>query len=407
MDKIVLAFSGGLDTSFCAIWLREKTGAEIVTVTVDTGGFAPGEIERVEKRSRQLGVHEHRTVEAKEAVYDRFVAYLIKGNCLRGGVYPMCVGAERTVQAEEAVRVAKEIGARGVAHGSTGAGNDQVRFDVAIRALDPALQIHAPVRDLNWSREQETEYLKKRGITVEPKTTSYSINVGLFGTTIGGKETHDAWSMPPEDVYSMTVGPGKTRERAEEVVISFEEGLPVALDGKKMAGVEILAALNALAGPHGVGRGIHVGDTILGLKGRLAFEAPGPLILIRAHRDLEKLVQTKWQAHWREMAGSFYGSLLHEGLYYDPVMRDLEALLDSVNSRVTGEVKVRLWKGNYDVVGLRSPESLFDPKVATYGEGARAWSGADAQGFSKIYGIPSMLAALRDRRGRGGRRKSK
>ncbi len=398
MEKLVLAFSGGLDTSFLAIWLREKTGADIVTVCVDTGGFAPGELDKVAARAHELGVTDHRTIDAKEAVYDRFVSYLIKGNCLRGGVYPMCVGAERVAQAEEVVRVALAIGAKGVAHGSTGAGNDQVRFDVAIRALAPELEIHAPVRDLNWSREQETAYLVERGIKVTPKTTAYSINVGLFGTTIGGKETHDTWAVPPDEVYTMTVAPEAAKAQPEEVVLTFERGMPIALDGKKLSGVELLARLNERARPHGVGRGIHVGDTILGLKGRLAFEAPGPLIVVKAHRDLEKLVQTKWQAYWRDSVGNFYGSMLHEGLYYDPVMRDLEALLDSVNDRVSGDVRVRLYRGSFDVVGTRSPESLFDRKVATYGEGAKAWTGADAAGFSKIYGIPSMLAALRDRR---------
>ena len=398
MDKIVLAFSGGLDTSFCALWLREKTGAEIVTVTVDTGGFTPEELSRVEARARSLGVREHRTVDAREAVYDRFVSYLIKGNSLRGDVYPMCVGAERTVQAEQAVLAAVETGAKGVAHGSTGAGNDQVRFDVAIRALAPDLQIHTPVRDLNWTREQATAYLAERGIETAPKTTAYSVNVGLFGTTIGGKETHDTWAMPPEEVYSMTVAPEQGVDTPEEVVIGFEEGLPVSLDGTRMPGVDLVAALNQRARPHGVGRGVHVGDTILGLKGRLAFEAPGPLVLIKAHRELEKLVQTKWQAHWRDAVGAFYGSMLHEGLYFDPVMRDFEAFLDSVNERVTGDVRVRLYKGNYDVVGTRSPHSLFDRRVATYGEGAKAWSGTDAAGFSRIFGVPSMLAALRDRR---------
>jgi argininosuccinate synthase len=398
MEKVVLAFSGGLDTSFCVLWLREKTGAEIVTITVDTGGFTPAELARVEARARALGVRDHRTVDGRAAVYDRFVSYLIKGNSLRGGVYPMCVGAERTVQAEEAVRLALEIGATGIAHGSTGAGNDQVRFDVAIRTLAPHLAIHTPVRDLNWSREQETAYLAERGIETPPKTTAYSVNVGLFGTTIGGKETHDTWAMPPEDVYSMTVPPEKGRDEAEEIVVGFEAGLPVSLDGARMGGVGLVAALNERARPHGVGRGVHVGDTILGLKGRLAFEAPGPLILIRAHRELEKLVQTKWQGWWRDSVGAFYGSLLHEGLYFDPVMRDLEAFLDSVNQRVTGEARVRLYKGSYDVVGTRSPHSLFDRRVATYGEGARAWTGADAAGFSRIFGVPSMLAALRDRK---------
>ncbi len=398
MERLVLAFSGGLDTSFCAVWLREKTGAEIVTVCVDTGGFRPGELDAVAARAQALGIRDHRTVDGTQAVYDRFVSYLVKGNCLRGGVYPMCVGAERVVQAEETVRVAHLVGAKAVAHGSTGAGNDQVRFDVAIRALDPALRIHAPVRELNWSREQESGYLKERGFEVPAKTVAYSINVGLFGTTIGGKETHDPWAMPPDAAYTMTASPSEAPPEPEELVLRFEHGLPVALDGKAMDAVSLLRALNERAGRHGVGRGVHVGDTILGLKGRVAFEAPGPLVLVRAHRELEKLVQTKWQAHWRDTIGSFYGGLLHEGLYYDPVMRDLEAFLDSVNDRVTGDVRVRLWRGNHDVVGTRSPESLFDREVATYGEGAKAWSGADAAGFSRIYGIPSMLAALRDRR---------
>jgi argininosuccinate synthase len=398
MGKCVLAFSGGLDTSFCAVWLRETLGADVTTVCVDTGGFTAAELVAVAARAKQLGVRDHRTVDAKRAVYDRFVSYLIKGNCLRGGVYPMSVGAERVVQAEEVVRVAKEVGATAIAHGSTGAGNDQVRFDVAIRVLDPDLEIHAPVRTLNWSRDQETAYLKERGIDVPPKTVRYSVNVGLFGTTIGGGETHDAWSVPPDSVYTMTRPAAEAEPDAEEVVIAFERGLPTALDGAPGDGVSLVRALNERAGRHGVGRGIHVGDTILGLKGRLAFEAPAPLVLIRAHRELEKLVQTKWQGFWRETLGGFYGGLLHEGLYYDPVMRDVEAFLDHVNEKVTGDVRVRLWRGTYDVVGTRSPHTLFLRDVATYGEGANSWSGADAQGFAKIYGIPSMLAAIRDRR---------
>src|SRR5262249_14736449 len=213
---------------------------------------------------------------------------------------------------------------------------DQVRFDVAIRALAPHLSIHAPVRDLNWSREQETAWLAHRGVAIPPKTTAYSINVGLFGTTIGGKETHHPWAVPPHEGYSMTVPLEQTADAAEEIVIAYESGLPVAVDGKSMDGVSLVAHLNERAKPHGVGRGIHVGDTILGLKGRLAFEAPGPLILVRAHRELEKLVQTKWQAHWRDQVGSFYGAMLHEGLYFHPVMRGLEAVLGSVHARRPG-----------------------------------------------------------------------
>jgi argininosuccinate synthase len=400
MAKIVLAFSGGLDTTFCAVWLRQHLGADVVSVTVDTGGFTREQLAEIERHAKSLLVVEHRTVDAKKTVYDRFVAYLIKGNCLRGGTYPVSVGAERTAQAEAAVAVAKEVGAEGVCHGSTGAGNDQVRFDVAIRTLAPHLTVLTPIRELNWSRAEEAAWLAERGVHVPAKTVAYSVNEGLFGTTIGGKETHDTWALPPDEAYRATVSPTAARAEPEELVLGYEAGLPVSLDGKRMDGVALVAALNARAGPHGVGRGIHVGDTILGLKGRLAFEAPGPLILVQAHRELEKLVQTKWQSHWREMAGSFYGNLLHEGLYYDPVMRDLEAFLDSVNRRVTGDVRVRLYRGAATVVGTRSPYSLMDPQVGVYGEGAGAWKGEEAAGFAKIYGVASMLARRAEERGR-------
>ncbi len=389
---LVLAFSGGLDTTFCILWLRERLGCEIVTVTVDTGGFRPGELEAIAERARSLGVRDHRTVDARQTVFDRFVAYLIKGNCLRGGSYPVSVGAERTAQAEAAVQVARAIGARGIAHGSTRAGNDQIRFDVAIRALAPELEIFAPIRELGWSRQQESDWLKERGVSIPPKTVAYSVNEGLFGTTIGGRETHDPWSMPPEAAYTATVSPLEAQDALDELVLGFERGVPVSLDGRRLDGPALVAALNARAKPHGVGRGIHLGDTILGVKGRLAFEAPGPLVLIQAHRDLEKLVQTRWQAFWRETLGSFYGNLMHEGLYYDPVMRDLEAFLDSVNARVTGEVRVRLFKGAVTVVGVRSPFSMMNPAVAVYGEGASAWSGEEAAGFARIYGMATSLA---------------
>jgi argininosuccinate synthase len=398
MNRIVLAFSGGLDTSFCAVWLREQTGAEIVTVCVDTGGFSPAGLAAVEARARSLGATEHRNVDARAEVWSRFVSWLVKGNVLRGGSYPVSVGCERTAQAEAVVRVAQELGADAVAHGSTGAGNDQVRFDVAIGALAPGLRILTPIRDLNWSREQESGWLSERGVDVPAATVSYSLNEGLFGTTIGGKETHDPWAAPPEAAYTMTVAPEAAAQQAEELVLGFERGLPVSLDGAAADGVSLVGALNARARPHGVGRGLHLGDTILGLKGRIAFEAPAPLIMIGAHRELAKLVTTKWQAHWLDQAGVFYGMLLHEGLYYDPVMRDLEALLDSANERVGGEVRVRLYRGRHEVVGVRSPHSLMNPDVAVYGEGASAWSGAQAAGFARIHGLPSMLAARRAER---------
>jgi len=396
MKTIVLAFSGGLDTSFCAAWLRERHGADIVSVTVDTGGFTQEALAAVEARARALGVREHRTVDARADVWRRFVSYLIKGNVLRGGVYPVSVGCERTAQAEAVVRVALELSADAVAHGSTGAGNDQVRFDVAIGALAPGLSILAPIRELGWSRQQETDWLRERGVKVPEKTVAYSLNEGLFGTTIGGKETHDPWTLPPDAAHTMTVAPTEARAEPEELVIAFERGLPVGLDGRRLDGVVLVEELNRRCRPHGVGRGIHIGDTILGHKGRIAFEAPAPLVLIRAHRELQKLVCTKWQQHWCDQAGSFYGMLLHEGLYHDPAMRDLEALLDSANARVTGEARVRLYRGNHDVVGVRSPHSLLDPAVAVYGEGASAWTGEQAAGFSRIHGLSVLLAARRD-----------
>ncbi|MGQ0552814.1 MAG: argininosuccinate synthase [Planctomycetota bacterium] len=396
MTTIVLAFSGGLDTSFCVKWLAEQTGARVVTVCVDTGGFTPAALAAVAERARSLGVTDHRSIDARERVWSGFVAWLIRGNGLRGGTYPVSVGCERTAQAEAVVAVAREVGAKAIAHGSTGAGNDQVRFDVAIGALAPELEILAPIRDLNWSRQQETDWLVARGVSVPAKTTTYSVNEGLFGTTIGGKETHDPWAMPAEAAYTMTVSPTKAAAEPEELVLGFEDGLPVSLDGERLGGVALVAALNERCRPHGVGRGVHLGDTILGHKGRIAFEAPAPLVLIRAHRELQKLVTTKWQSHWIDQVGQFYAMLLHEGQFHDPVMRDLEALLQSANTRLGGEVRVRLYRGNYDVVGLRSPHSLMNPAIAVYGEGAAAWTGAQAAGFSRIYGLSSMLAARRD-----------
>lgn len=396
MNTIVLAFSGGLDTSFCAAWLAEETGARIISVCVDTGGFSAEGLAAVAARARSLGVAEHHTVDARDEVYEQYVAYLIKGHVLRGGTYPVSVAAERTAQATAVVEVAHSVGADAVAHGSTGAGNDQVRFDVAFGALAPELKILAPIRELNWSREQEAEWLSERGFDVPAATVKYSLNEGLFGTTIGGAETHDTWAVPPEEAYTMTVSPATADAPAEELVIGFAAGLPVTLDGVPMTGVALIGALNVRCKPHGVGRGMHLGDTILGLKGRLAFEAPAPLVLIGAHRELAKLVHSKWQSHHVDQLGAFWGMLLHEGLYHDPVMRDLEAFLDSANARVSGDVRVRLHRGRHDVVGTRSPHSLMNPEVAVYGEGATAWTGEQAAGFAKIHGLSSMLAAKRD-----------
>lgn len=379
----------------------------MITVTVDTGGFDEADRRRIADRAREAGSKRHETVDGRRRVYDRFCTYIVKGNCLRGGVYPLSVGAERIVQAEEVARVAREAGAGAVAHGSTGAGNDQVRFDTALMALAPGLRVLAPIRDLGWSRDQEADWLEKHGIAVDRTTRKYSVNAGLWGVTIGGGETHDPWKTLPPGAWPTTADPEKAPAEAEELVLGFERGLPVSLDGKRMDPLDLLAALGPRAARHGVGRGVHLGDTILGIKGRIAFEAPAPTVILKAHRELEKLVLTKAQQFWKQVVAEFYGGALHEALWFDPVMRDCEAFLDSSQERVNGEVRAVLYRGSCEVAGVRSPDSLLASAGATYGEGARAWTGAEAAGFSRLHGFQGVLAErLRARRaaeGPGGR----
>jgi len=391
--SIVLAFSGGLDTSFCVPYLRETYGEPVYTVTVNTGGLTEAAIAEIEALSQKLGAAGHFTIDGRHDLFRDHLSYLIKGNVLRGGVYPLCVGPERIVQARKVVEVARQLGARAIAHGSTGAGNDQVRFDVALRILADDLEILTPIRELGLSREAATAYLKERGIEVPEKKTAYSINRGLWGTTIGGRETHTTTEPLPDEAYPDTVPPAQAPDTPLELTIAFEQGIPTALDGETMDPVTLIERLNQLGAAHGVGRGIHVGDTILGIKGRVGFEAPAALILITAHRELEKIVLTRWQRYQKDHLADFYGMLLHEGQYFDPVMRDIEAFLDSSQQTVTGTVRVRLFKGHLDVLGCDSPYSLFNSKIATYGEQNRLWDGRDAQGFTRIYGVQALLAA--------------
>ncbi len=395
LKTIVLAFSGGLDTSYCVPVLRERPHARVVTVTVDTGGFSPAELKAIARRARKLGAARHHAIDARREVWGGFLSTIVKGNCLRGGVYPLCVSAERTAQAVAVVEVARKERASAIAHGSTGAGNDQVRFDAAFGALAPDLEILAPVRDLGVTREEERRRLAALGIVLPPKVSRYSINAGLCGITIGGGETHDSWRHPPEDAFPTTSDPSKAPKAGEALVLSFSKGVPVRLNGRRMDGVSLITALARLGARHGVGRGIHLGDTILGIKGRVAFEAPGPLIAIAAHRELEKLVLTALQQQWKNQAGESWGQMLHAGLYFDPVMRDLEALIDSSQALVTGDARVRLRQGQILVEGVRSPHSLLAARVARYGEGTRLWSGRDAAGFCRIYGLQGRLAASR------------
>lgn len=389
---IALAFSGGLDTSFCVPYLQETYDASVVTVTVDTGGITDEEAATIEARAYELGAEHHILADGCEALYDDHLSYLIKGNVLRGDVYPLCVGPERVVQAREVVAAARKVGASAVAHGSTGAGNDQVRFDVALQLLGSDLDVLAPIRELELSRQESTDFLQARGFEVPGDTTAYSINRGLWGTTVGGKETHTTHEPLPETAYPDTTPPTDASDEPHTLTIDFEEGLPVALDGAALGGVELVEQLNAVGGAHGVGRDVHVGDTILGIKGRVGFEAPAPHILIAAHRELEKIVLTKWQRYQKEHLADFYGKLLHEGQYFDPVMRDVEAFLDASQEVVTGSVTVQLYKGNVRVLGCESPHSMFDASTATYGEEHALWDGRDAEGFTKLAAVQSKLA---------------
>ncbi|MDQ6860029.1 MAG: argininosuccinate synthase [Verrucomicrobiota bacterium] len=387
--KTLLAFSGGLDTSFCVLWLRDQ-GREVHTVTVDTGGFSPNELSRIEKLACELGAASHRTIDARANLFADYLWFLLAGNVLRGGVYPLSVSAERVCQAEHVVKHALEIGAGALAHGSTGAGNDQVRFDVAFRALTPELEIVTPIRDLALSRAEERAFLAERGFQFPEKLQQYSLNEGMWGTSIGGKETHDSWQHLPEAVY-----PGGEIEDslpARSLTISFGEGAPRAIDQNAADPVSIIEQLNTLGRQYGIGRGIHLGDTILGIKGRIGFEAPAAHLLIAAHRELEKLVLSAKQMFWKDQLGNLYGTLLHEGEFFDPVARDLEGFLRSSQRVVTGEVRLRLQPRSFTVEGVRSPHSLMRSDLASYGEGTSLWSGSEAAAFSKVFGVRQMLA---------------
>lgn len=388
--SIIVAFSGGLDTSFCVPFLREQHGCDIHTVTVNTGGISPEEAVAIEKRSKELGAVSHQLVDGRSDLFQRSLQYLIKGNVLRGDLYPLCVGPDRVVQAAALVETAKRMGIRTVAHGSTGAGNDQIRFDVALSVLGGDLEVLTPIRDGNLSRAFTSNWLKERGIAVSASTTTYSINTGLWGTTVGGKETLGTELPLPDDAWP-TPSPAQAPDKALTLRIGFEKGVPVSIDGKAMDPVAVIEYLNAVGEDHAIGRAIHVGDTILGIKGRVGFQAPAAAVLIPAHRELEKIVLSRWQQYHKAQLGDFYGMLLHEAQYFDPIMRDLEAFFDSSQETVSGHVDVRLFKGNVSILGCASPYSLFDTGVATYGETNELWDGRDARGFARILGVQSLL----------------
>lgn len=384
-----LAYSGGLDTSFLIVWLKER-GYDVATVSVDTGGFSAQEKTRIETNAHKLGAVRHLTIDARAELWQDYLRYLLYGNVLRGQMYPLSVSAERVCQAKRVAQFAREIGAVAIAHGSTGAGNDQVRFDVAFRALLPGVEILAPVRSEQLSREEELAALAGLEIDLPARTSKYSVNEGMWGTSVGGAETHDSWQHLPETAY-----PGGVIDPQLPVthrILRFERGVPVALGDQSMEPVDLIEQLNRLGRQYGIGRGIHLGDTILGIKGRVGFEAAAAHLLITAHRELEKLTLSGKQLFHKEALGNQYGALLHEGHYFDPFARDLEALLESSQRAVTGEVRLRIAPGQVFVEGVRSPHSLMQSRVASYGEGSRAWTGAEAAGYCKIFGIGQQVA---------------
>ena len=383
MKKIVLGFSGGLDTSYCVKYLSEDKGYEVHSVIVNTGGFADEELKKIEAHAYTLGVKTHTTVDAVSSYYNSIIKYLIYGNVLKNNTYPLSVSAERLSQALHIAAHAKKLQADAVAHGSTGAGNDQVRFDMIFHIMIPGVEIITPIRDLKLSREAEIAYLKDKGVQMNFEKAVYSINKGLWGTSVGGKETLSSKGILPEEAWPTQV----TASEAREIKLGFTKGELTGVDGKAFAHpVEAIQYLQSIAGPYGIGRDIHVGDTIIGIKGRVGFEAAAPMLILKAHHALEKHVLTKWQLNWKDQLAQFYGNWLHEGQILDPVMRNIEAFLESSQQNVTGEVFVQLLPYRFQIIGIESPYDLMNSKFGKYGEMNIGFTGEDVRGFSKIFG---------------------
>jgi argininosuccinate synthase len=388
---IVLAFSGGLDTSFCIPWLKETYKRPVVTVTVNCGGIDAAAARQLDERARALGAVDHRLIEARPEFFDKVLRFLIMGNVKRGNMYPLCVGAERGLQAKYLAQLAKELGSDTVAHGCTAAGNDQVRFEIVLKAVAPELTILAPVRDHAWQRPAQVKFLEDRKLPVPTRGSAYSTNRGLWGVTIGGTETLDSKGSIPESAWVLSAGALERLAAPREIDIEFLRGAPCGLNGELLDPVVLIESVEALGAEYGIGRGIHLGDTIIGTKGRVAFEAPAAEILIASHRELEKLTLTLTQSRVKEMVSQDYGQLIHEGKQLDPACRDIEALLTSSQQRVTGKVRVQLRPGSLFVLGVTSPHSLMAASRGKYGEAAGEWTAADALGFSKIMALPGMF----------------
>lgn len=386
-NKVVLAFSGGLDTSFCVPYLKNEKGLEVHTIMVNTGGFSETEAKAIEERALTLGAASHVTVDASHTYYKKGLKYLIYGNVLKNATYPLSVSSERVFQALEVYKHVKKLGASYVAHGSTGAGNDQVRFDIVFEILAPEVQIIAPIRELSIARQDEIKYLNDHGFNFSWEKAKYSINQGLWGTSVGGVETLSSEGYLPEEAYPIQV----TKHGHEHVKIGFKAGEPVSLNGNEMDPVELIKQLHAIAAPYGIGRDTHVGDTIIGIKGRVAFEAAAPLILIKAHHLLEKHVLTKGQLYWKDQISYWYGQQMHEAMYLDPVMRDMEAMMDNMEQFVTGEVEIELMPYHFSVLGCSSTHDLMNSKFGSYGEINRSYTGQDVVGFTKVLANPLKI----------------
>lgn len=388
MKKVVLGFSGGLDTTYCAKYLSEDKGYEVHSVIINTGGFPKDELQKIESHAYGLGVKSHTTIDATQSYYERIVKYLIFGNVLKNNTYPLSVSAERLSQALHIAEHAQKLNADAIAHGSTGAGNDQVRFDMVFHILTPGMEIITPIRDMKLSREEEINYLKSKGVSLNFEKAAYSINKGLWGTSVGGKETLTSSGILPEEAWPTPV----TKTETEQLQLSFVKGELVAVNGQTFQHpVEAIQYLHTLAAPFGIGRDVHVGDTIIGIKGRVGFEAAAPMLIIKAHHQLEKHVLTKWQLNWKDTLAQFYGNWLHEGQMLDPVMRDIEAYFINSQARVTGDVFITLYPYRFVVTGVESANDLMSGTFGTYGEMNNGWTGDDVRGFSTIFGNQAFI----------------
>ncbi len=388
MKKVVLAFSGGLDTSYCAIYLAKEMGLEVHAALANTGGFSPEELERIERRAKGLGVKSYVALDVAQDYYDHAIKYMVFGNVLKNGTYPISVSSERISQATAIAAYARSIGADYLCHGSTGAGNDQVRFDMIFDIMAPEIEVIALIREKRLSREEEIAYLRSHGVDFDFKKAEYSINQGLWGTSVGGKETLTSSETLPEEAYPSQL----TQTEPRRITLTFERGEFVGLDGRRYDDrVEAIRALQAVAAPYAIGRDMHVGDTIIGIKGRVGFEAAAPMIIIKAHHMLEKHVLTQWQLFWKDQISAFYGNHLHEGQYYDPVMRDMEAMLEKSQRNVTGDVYVELHPYRFVLVGIKSEHDLMSNKFGAYGETMSDWTSDDVKGFGKIFGNQNRI----------------